>query len=714
MRSVFKKRHRPRLFQIAKWIMLFSMLFLSLCSDGEGEEDPTSCRGRCGDRRNFPCSCTDICVVNGNCCWDIALECKHTMSAARSSLRHLFKAEVECSDLTHTFMVMSCLGQSSLQVHGDTDRPNPEDADNGESFSVTSRVHDFSTDADDGESFSLTSRVQDISTDADDSESFSLTSRVQDISTDADDSESFSLTSRVQDISTDADDSESFSLTSRVQDISRKPEDAMARKNLTETNNPLNSTLSSLKNRSSYFNAFLSLLMNAPVTDVTTEIVYRNRSVASCYGVLHKHMLIWKVQIALIPTTLTPRDLKGLNQIVDTEVYAYRPPEMPVNSSPGSGCIVHSISQCKAEHLINRPELESLCANGRTTYYNTRINGIQRVYKNIHCLACGLGSVKGSAPVLTDMPLKKTFKFSVLASLSISGNLTVLTDEKVNLHNWEAMECSLPTESHNSAMCRKSQCSKQFEKRPDGECRILLQVKFAVGANNCTFRRSQNLKNKMADVIKCYLETYENAELITENLELNTVYDTRLNISLLEFSGEAYYSHNALKIMETDKVVNMELAMLLYDADFCCGPPLPPAECSGNFCRLGEETVPSVTTVESRQRYKTPNLSQQDEPTRLIGENSTVFCESKRPLHPIAQKLVTPALKCYKGPFFKSKLSLYAVALNVSCFGDNFGEHVLPVHQWQSCSGTPGHSSCSSFSLHLVFHALLWTVAVSY
>ncbi|GFS22658.1 hypothetical protein ElyMa_006957000 [Elysia marginata] len=46
----------------------------SLETDSDSSS-PLSCLGRCGDRSSFPCSCTDICVVNGNCCPDFPKEC---------------------------------------------------------------------------------------------------------------------------------------------------------------------------------------------------------------------------------------------------------------------------------------------------------------------------------------------------------------------------------------------------------------------------------------------------------------------------------------------------------------------------------------------------------------------------------------------------------------------------------------------------------------
>ena len=72
------------------------------------EEVLISCRGRCGLDVHVPCSCVQICFINGNCCYDMSEECPHLVMSERSRLRHLLQADIECSDLTGTFMVTSC------------------------------------------------------------------------------------------------------------------------------------------------------------------------------------------------------------------------------------------------------------------------------------------------------------------------------------------------------------------------------------------------------------------------------------------------------------------------------------------------------------------------------------------------------------------------------------------------------------------------------
>ena len=83
---------------------------LPVLSDGTlGYRDPTtSCRGRCGLMVHIPCSCAQICSINGNCCSDMREECPQLIISERSRLKHLLQADVVCSKRTKTFVVTSC------------------------------------------------------------------------------------------------------------------------------------------------------------------------------------------------------------------------------------------------------------------------------------------------------------------------------------------------------------------------------------------------------------------------------------------------------------------------------------------------------------------------------------------------------------------------------------------------------------------------------
>ena len=79
-------------------------------------KSPVSYHGRCGDRNNFPCSCAGICIVHGNCCYDMKDKCRSLVDIVRVRFRHLGGAAVECSGVTNTFMVMSCSDLPSPEV----------------------------------------------------------------------------------------------------------------------------------------------------------------------------------------------------------------------------------------------------------------------------------------------------------------------------------------------------------------------------------------------------------------------------------------------------------------------------------------------------------------------------------------------------------------------------------------------------------------------
>ncbi|GFR69520.1 hypothetical protein ElyMa_002051900, partial [Elysia marginata] len=190
--------------------------------------DPVSCYGRCGDRRSFPCSCTGICMVNGNCCPDIKRECLSLLHSVRSQFKHLKDAAVECSSKTSTFMIMSC--------------PNPSSAREKEALEMESVTKD-------GAKLVTQPSISKISV----------------------------------------------------------------------------SEGSEQKNLSS--NAVLSLIWDSPITDTTTGLVYRNRSVARCNGVLDLDTLPWLVQVETSPAHGGAKDIGSLNELVSTETVVYSPPD---------------------------------------------------------------------------------------------------------------------------------------------------------------------------------------------------------------------------------------------------------------------------------------------------------------------------------------------------------------------------------------------------
>ena len=587
-----------------------------------------SCRGRCGDRINLPCSCTDICFVNGNCCRDIYLACPEQVASGHLRFKHLRRAEVVCSSLTNTFMVMSCPDLSIAESDNwDDDFPFPL------KNATVATLNSIDTHT--------TPNI---------------------------------LTSSKEAVSPGGMLLASHEL----------------QENPFTTKNP--------KEMHTGSNAFVSLLLDTPVTDMSTDLMYRNSSIANCNGVLNSNLLFWKVQVPLLSMKVKPRNFEELNEIVTTSVVVYHPPDTLATSSAGSECISFAIRQCKLEYLIDQPELDSMCATRGITYYRSAEEHKKLFYKNIHCLHCNLGFVNDSKPVVDAVSTGRTFKLSVVASLSNNGNVRILNDFKKGYISWLGVECSLSTENQDSGGCFSTECSELYEQRPDGMCRKLTKVKYMIGADNCTVVRSQDFEEKLVSLIKCYLQTYQGAELSSESVRFNTVFDKRLNISLLEMSAEVYYEYDPPG--RNMRPFLTELSMLIYAANnFCCRPPTSHFECSGNFCQVGEHKVAAVTSRDVNTHSVWAAYGKDEEET--TSDMRVVFCETNWE----PRKRAYDDLICQQAPLYISQLDFLQRAANVSCFADVISKDGHQKQPRRTCRGDP--SSAPNVFLVCVLFVML-------
>ena len=603
------------------------------------DESLISCRGRCGDRKKFACSCADICIVNGDCCTDIETECPDLVVSAHIRYRHLSHSDVTCSSKTQSFMVISCPEKSTVgdgQIDGDL----------------------------------LSSREMVTTGELDSTDTFSSRSTTAN-----------TLATQKNLFSTDA---------------------------VTWPSHNLKTTLAGTEKSEeirSFNNAFLSLVLDTPVTDLVTGLVYRNRSVASCNSVLDVNMLFWKLQVPLVSFTLKPKNLEEVNEIVNTRSSAYNPPDISGSTSAGSLCVYKSIRRCKAEYLADQPELESLCLNGNTVYYRNNDRNIKSIYSNIYCVLCFRGSDEYVTPLRDFEYTGKNYRFSILASISNGGTVRISALDKASLVPWSELECSLSSGKQDHEQCFKDECNENFEKRPDGACRQARKAKFAVGAYDCPFMRSQYLMEKMVALINCHLKTTENSELNENNNRFDIIYDKRLNLTLVELSGEVYYPY--VKKVRNGRRFLRELAMLLYDANFCCGPSPPVAMCSSNSCHLGEHEVPAITSLDVEESndhdFSSGDVGAKIDP---ISESTMIFCETKWSM---TEGEYTSTV-CHEEPVYTSQLGFFHRTANLSCYGNGVGEHSLHMRAHRACSESP--SVISSARLVYILLPLLYFSAI--
>ena len=543
-----------------------------------------SCRGRCGLDVHVPCSCVQICFIYGNCCYDMSEECPHLVMSERSRLRHLLQADIECSELTDTFMVMSC---SAFPL--------------------------FKSD----------------------------------------------------DVNKDLVLNEVTTNDRNMEDVTLSPDSE-------DTTVPVRNFL---EDPSMSDNPFLSALFDAPVADLGTGLVYRNRSLALCNGAQASDIITWKPLFTLL-NLKKPRNLMDLYTIADKRSLKYTLPDIPKGYSVGSPCKRDAIRSCKPEWLVGEPELEGDCLNGSITYYTVDRNLKSSLYANIHCVICNLGSDKRSVPLMRHFTLDRNAGFSVTMSFTGNNRIKLSAQTPLYVTSWRSVNCSLATSEQGNLLCH-SGCDKDSEKLPDGTCLPFTQVKFAVATGNCLFTVSQSMEKELLRLVTCHLETHGNAVLDVEDVRFETVYDTGIGIPLLQMSLAVKYP---LSFSFEEKVqIWRELALLLHDADFCCEKAVPAnVSCKAYTCLVGDLEVPKVKSTSALPLNGSPVLTEQEK--RSKGSWS-IFCE-----FPVQLRSQYTSLDfiCLKVKVNDSHLDFFHRAAQVSCLGDK----VLHRRARQACSST--------------------------
>ncbi|GFS18009.1 hypothetical protein ElyMa_001510100 [Elysia marginata] len=535
---------------------------------------PVSCYGRCGDRKSFPCSCTDICMVNGNCCHDMKTQCPSLFNSGLSRFNHLLEAEVQCSNKTSTFMIMSCPGPSS------------------------SRENKF------------------------------------------------------------------------------LEEETVTKDGVELVTQPKNSEIFTLKDNEKkglFSSALTTFILDSPVTDTTTGLVYRNQSVARCNGVLDLDTVPWLVQVAINSDVGNPDVLSDLKDMISTDIVVYLLPDSSKVTSMGNKCIRESKRQCRKAFQTDRPDLESRCLNGSITYYKT---DEYEYFDNIDCAICNLGAKNQSSPVTLYTPVDRNFRLSLVASLTSSGTLTLRAASGKSRLSWATIECFVSA----GESCSKSKCSEKFQDRPDGECRSLKKFVLAFGGRECSYMRSKETERRLLSVLKCYLETFENAEFVSETIISDTVFDERMNRFLVRTSALVYFPTFYVN-RNTERILS-ELLLLIHDANFCCGPHPALPVCKSSSCRLGDLEVPSIQTYKIGIGLY-PDPSEHVNSWETAGNGTMIVCgridrvdgsESEGPL------------ACLQGPVYEQQMPFFQRAANASCFWQNVGKHAIQEKRHRLCN----------------------------
>ena len=419
-------------------------------------------------------------------------------------------------------------------------------------------------------------------------------------------------------------------------------------------------------------NVFLALLFDAPVSDVATQVIYKNRSIALCNGALPTDLLTWRTEIKLKNIT-KPSNLKEIDDITDETNHAYLAPATPNYSSAGSTCIARAIGKCKPEWISVFPQVDALCLQKETTYYTTKyVHKLKTYYfKNIYCFICNMGSVDRVKPILKDPNKGKHFGLSIVASFSSSGLLQISSKGTSYMLKWDAVDCSLSSIGQEDSPCRSTACKKDVEIKVGPACRKLIQIQFAIAYGNCIFTRPKVMESELLSLIKCYLEKYDKVVFSSKNARFDIVFDRALGLPLFRVTVKLYYLSLRYDVQRFK--IWTELALLAHDANFCCEPVPANIECVGSSCRLGDLEVPAITSVKPSREVFTEEVPK---------DKLAIFCESNIYSN---KKLIT-GLICHKVHAGKSQLDFFQEVAQVPCFKDDVGEKVLHKRARRACN----------------------------
>ena len=412
-------------------------------------------------------------------------------------------------------------------------------------------------------------------------------------------------------------------------------------------------------------NNFLSLMYDAPITDLSTQLVYKNRSVALCNRVPESHIIPWKIKIKLATST-KPQSLEDINKFTDTNYFDYIAPDL-LQSSKGIICITASVRQCQNQWLVLRPELEALCHNGGITYYLTKAY-LSVIYDNFYCMLCNEGYEGEFTPLVGYSSFERYFRLSLVASFSSGGILKISSVGSLGMVTWDTLNCSLSKTEQGESQCRDFECKKNTEMRIGEACKKITHIQFAISEGLCTFPRSQIMESELLALITCYLEISDNAVFISDNVRFDTVYDKRLGLPLLRVSVRVHYP--GLRFAVQREQVWTELAMLVRSAKFPCDPVLDRVECAAGSCRIGDLLVPEVTSLDAASNAEVkasmPDLNNAIETTT---DSWTIFCES----NVYSNKKEVKGLMCFQvHETVSPQFELSERAGKLSCFRGNF------------------------------------------
>ncbi|KAI8787116.1 hypothetical protein BgiBS90_012254 [Biomphalaria glabrata] len=277
---------------------------------------------------------------------------------------------------------------------------------------------------------------------------------------------------------------------------------------------------------------------NMPVTDRSSRLVFKNKSISDCYPHNPIYLFLWNALLDYLEVTESEH-----HYLIDLSA-TYAPQfETPLGNNSfyePHQCISHSIGDCRIS------KYKDLCLS--FTSYVRAENML--VYDNVYCAQCaGLNDTSLLMPV-TSVGSGSRPKITMSSSVTYDI-VTFQTDDTSDNQKWHFLECSLDQKSQNQLKCIITACNSLYYKLHAGQClslSVLSVAFFNLGVTPLSDRPM------ISAYIMCLLKYYADFILVGE-----------WRPAQIFFYPQVYFLSNFLFYPSTDSIEILDMHINRYN-----------------------------------------------------------------------------------------------------------------------------------------------------
>ena len=360
------------------------------------------------------------------------------------------------------------------------------------------------------------------------------------------------------------------------------------------------------------------ILLNAPVTDYKTGIIYANVTIYECNK--RKNYLnstqtsvytpvAWQAQIG------KSVKIANIAQKLDFSAYSYIPPDFHPTTA-GSLCYnqmaLTCISELSTELVIQQPT----CNVSVSEYYDIRHDLLSLIKYDLSWAQHDICAVCLALYQSSTYKGNRFFPsgFRVLTSLDENPVDIVFEFQKDSSSfrkpiPWWSWTCKIPDQTSAGAdrECRVLQCDERFLLTPDGLCRKAIEAELAIQeeimfkGKNCQIN-----PNAFAEIIKCYLLAISKVTASSKAFRSYQTHMARGNITLITIRMEMY-------IDAEDYDIKLFDLYQMYETFF---PTL--SFFVQHYCSLENDVHPQNNSGKNLSSQRTSDISSLRKPKREI------------------------------------------------------------------------------------------------